>query len=128
MVIVRTLQEPRKTRPPVPASTLSHYPYVTDMGTIRMEPAARKSMDCPTLDAEIVTSDPLPTQRPRPRRRRSLAPAKERPSPQFWRPDPKWRGKCMGYAYGYPSSLDGSWKYKRDRMRKGVFAGVEIHP
>ncbi|KIM39727.1 hypothetical protein M413DRAFT_446634 [Hebeloma cylindrosporum] len=106
IVIVRTLQQPRKTRPPVSSSKLSHFPYVPDAATIRMEPAAKKSMDCPIIDAEVVTDDPLSIPRRRSRRPRGLAPAKERPLPQFWRPDPKWRGKCLGYAYGYPDRTE----------------------
>ncbi|KAF8841250.1 hypothetical protein BDN67DRAFT_967448 [Paxillus ammoniavirescens] len=52
--------------------------------------------------------------------------AKERPPPAYWRPPPALRGKCMGYALGYP----GGWlppgnepnnqRYSRDVMRKAV--------
>ncbi|KIK96035.1 hypothetical protein PAXRUDRAFT_139399 [Paxillus rubicundulus Ve08.2h10] len=52
--------------------------------------------------------------------------AKERPSPAYWRPPPALRGKCMGYALGYPGSWlppgdepKNQW-YSRDVMKKAV--------
>ena len=51
-------------------------------------------------------------------------PVKDRPLPAFWRPNPACRGKGLGYAMGYPYSSgedwDGSSRYRRDTMRKGV--------
>ncbi|KAF9223535.1 hypothetical protein BS17DRAFT_146915 [Gyrodon lividus] len=59
-------------------------------------------------------------------RRKHRKQAKERLSPAYWRPPPALRGKCMGYALGYP----GSWAppgnepksqwYTRDVMKKAA--------
>ncbi|EGN98963.1 hypothetical protein SERLA73DRAFT_24382, partial [Serpula lacrymans var. lacrymans S7.3] len=40
-------------------------------------------------------------------RRKKRRALKERPPPTFWRPDPSWRGKCQGYAIGYPGHWSG---------------------
>ena len=46
--------------------------------------------------------------------------------PTYWKPPAGLRGKCMGYALGYPgnwgntSASDGG--YVRDVMKKGVYA------
>jgi len=106
-MIVRTLQKPRKTRPPVPESDLSHFPYTYDISTISLPPVKSRTMDCPVIDAEYADATaPKLSKRNRPRRRRKGAEdARQRPPAQFWRPNPAWEGKCRGYAYGYPSNL-----------------------
>lgn len=60
------------------------------------------------------------------RRRRRWKVAHERTTPAYWKPPASLRGKCMGYALGYP----GGWGhadvpgrgYIRDTMKKGVHA------
>ncbi|KAF8199521.1 hypothetical protein BJ912DRAFT_949260 [Pholiota molesta] len=118
MMIIRTLQNPRKTRPPVPPLQLTHYPYVSDKSKIPPHPSTSKTLNVPPLTQTL--------------RRRGIVVEKERPPPQFWRPNPNLKGKCRGYAYGYPSNLSlvescgngggsGPWKYKRDTMKKGAY-------
>ncbi|OAX37616.1 hypothetical protein K503DRAFT_771316 [Rhizopogon vinicolor AM-OR11-026] len=53
----------------------------------------------------------------------------ERPPPAYWRPDSNQRGKCMGYALGYPGSWSVRYEgdprkrwYVRDMMRKAAFS------
>ncbi|KIO14950.1 hypothetical protein M404DRAFT_5962 [Pisolithus tinctorius Marx 270] len=60
------------------------------------------------------------------RRRRRRKVVHERTAPAYWKPPASLRGKCMGYALGYP----GGWGhagvpgrgYIRDSMKKGVLA------
>ena len=58
------------------------------------------------------------------RRKRSY----ERPPPAYWQPGSNQRGKCLGYALGYPGSWSARYEgdprkrwYVRDVMRKGTF-------
>lgn len=53
----------------------------------------------------------------------------EHPLPAYWRPDSNQRGKCMGYALGYPGSWSVRYEgdprkrwYVRDTMRKATFS------
>lgn len=123
VMIIRTLQSPRKTRPPVPSSMLKKYPYVSDTSSLEVDSLGSKTRSFFTLDARYANET---SQGPRKtsRRRRKTVP-KERPPPQFWRPSSTLTGKCRGYAYGYPSYLASSMgslrtRYKRDSMKKGV--------
>ncbi|KAF9565183.1 hypothetical protein CPC08DRAFT_815488 [Agrocybe pediades] len=124
LMIVQTVQDVRKTRPPVPSSMLLHHPYASCMSSVPPEPPKSRRMDCPVIDVSKVVSQ---TTRQRRKRKNGNAPAKiERPLPSFWKPNPALQGKCLGYAYGYPSSLfledvSGSHKYRRDTMKKAVF-------
>lgn len=131
MMIIRTLQNPRKTRPPVPPPQLTHYPYVSDKSKIPPHSSSSEIPECPTIDADLVPSE-VSVRNNRRRRRRGIVVEQERPPPQFWRPNPILKGKCRGYAYGYPSNLSlvesygngggsGPWKYKRDTMKKGTY-------
>ncbi|KAF9485242.1 hypothetical protein BDN70DRAFT_989038 [Pholiota conissans] len=132
MMILRTQQSPRKTRPPVPHSQLSHFPYVSDASKMPTQSPDSKIPECLTLDAEIIPSI-VSSHARRKRRRRGHTVEKERPRPQFWRPSPNLKGKCRGHAYGYPSNLSLAeshpnggesrpWKYKRDTMKNGTYS------
>ncbi|KIJ66733.1 hypothetical protein HYDPIDRAFT_26159 [Hydnomerulius pinastri MD-312] len=81
---------------------------------------------CPVLPVQSNTDR---TKSPRRKHRKN---AKERPPPAYWRPPPGARGKCMGYALGYPGSwaspaVDSSSRwYVRDTMTKAVHASPEL--
>ncbi|EDR08744.1 uncharacterized protein LACBIDRAFT_297289 [Laccaria bicolor S238N-H82] len=92
MAIIQSVQQPRKSRPPVP---VEHYPYVIGAAPPPTTTEPARSMDCPVVEIkpELVRN----------KRRRSKVVKKERLPPRFWAPNPHWRGKCCGYAYGYPS-------------------------
>jgi hypothetical protein len=87
-----------------------------------------KSKNCLRIDATFVDDHPRPKTLKRHRRKRGKMSVKDRPPPTFWRPNPACRGKGLGYAMGYPSSSasgedwDDSAQYRRDTMRKGVYA------
>ncbi|KDR76369.1 hypothetical protein GALMADRAFT_268010 [Galerina marginata CBS 339.88] len=126
MMIVRTLQNFRKTRPPVTPSALAQFPYISDISTMRLDSVKSRAMDCPVIDAVDDVTDPSPTQKRRRRKRRSILQRSDQPLPQFWRPNPSLAGKCRGYAYGYPSSLEPRQnhprrRYNRDSMKKAVY-------
>ncbi|KJA22948.1 hypothetical protein HYPSUDRAFT_138388 [Hypholoma sublateritium FD-334 SS-4] len=130
MLIMRTLQPPRKTRPPVPSSHALHYPYVPDASTLPAQPSTSKIPGCLTVDAHPAQSPKDPKRRSRRRRGVEGMVQKLRPPPQFWRPSPDMKGKCRGYAYGYPSSLPteylGVWRYRRDTMKKAAFSDSSV--
>ncbi|KAI6024881.1 hypothetical protein BKA83DRAFT_4253630 [Pisolithus microcarpus] len=79
----------------------------------------------PILPAQTTPVSGTSTARNSRRRRRRKV-AHERPAPAYWKPPVSLRGKCMGYALGYP----GGWGhadvpgrgYTRDTMKKGVHA------
>ncbi|KAH0833120.1 hypothetical protein J3R83DRAFT_12117, partial [Lanmaoa asiatica] len=54
-------------------------------------------------------------------------PMKERLPPAYWKPSPGMRGKCMGYALGYPSSWAPNRLYVRDTMKRGVESTSTCH-
>ncbi|PPQ91018.1 hypothetical protein CVT25_013943 [Psilocybe cyanescens] len=125
VMVVRTTQTPRKTRPPVESSKLVQFPYTPDISTLSVEPIKSRTMDCPSINAESTYIDASTAHRRSRRRRKTSIQDKKRPIPQFWRPSPSLTGKCRGYAYGYPgylASATGSMrvKYTRDRMKNGV--------
>ncbi|EAU85559.1 hypothetical protein CC1G_06272 [Coprinopsis cinerea okayama7 len=108
MVVLSKLQAPRTSRPPVPANQLG-YPY-----TETLKPVANLKA-CPTVEL----AQPHLSRRKRKQQRR------QRPPPAFWTPPPNVTGKCVGYAYGYPSSFSNveRWNqrgilYRRDTMKK----------
>lgn len=121
-MIVQRDQPSRKTRPPVPASRLTHYPYVSDAPALLRE--SGPSTDCPRIDATFSSFDGQLIKPQRRRRKRGKIPVKDRPVATFWRPNQACRGKGLGYAMGYPCSSDwgDSTRYRRDTMRKGVYA------
>jgi len=106
-------QEPRKTRPPVAKEHLVHLPY----GSTISPNTDFSAKACPVIDT-------TPTLKEK-RRRRKKAPAKVI-QPQYYRPDPSWRGQCHGYGFGYPSWLlvtkgikpDAQMQYRRDKLAK----------
>lgn len=124
-MIVQKFQNVRKTRPPVARARLRLYPYVSDKASIHVESPKPRTMDCPVMDVKEVD---LQSNKRRRRRRGSNRGLKEiRPPPQFWKPNPAWKGKCMGYGYGYPSSwfpeeTSENRKYRRDNMKNAVFS------
>jgi len=82
-------------------------------------PAASPHESRPSCVVLPVTS--VPEQREvagKKRKRRKIV--KERPSPAYWRPSSDLRGKCMGYALGYPSNWAPERAYVRDVMKRGV--------
>ncbi|KAF8807065.1 hypothetical protein BYT27DRAFT_7233763 [Phlegmacium glaucopus] len=124
LMIVQRLQPSRKTRPPVGSSELLHHPYVPGDPT-KLSPSNTSNAKCPSIEVLPQSS----SQKGRRRRRwKEALRAKERPPPQYYRPNPRWEGKCRGYGYGYPSSFamaegyDNTvhWKYERDTMKKIV--------
>ncbi|KAF9036147.1 hypothetical protein BJ165DRAFT_1533011 [Panaeolus papilionaceus] len=123
LAVLCTAQQPRKTRPPVPAESLQKYPYTGQPSSPSKDKPLKLPQDCPLVD--VV---PIEMSTRKPRRRNRSAKNKERPPPQFWRPDPSWGGKSLGYAYGYPSGLavtqgfgrSDHWRYQRDTMAKIV--------
>ncbi|KAF8150605.1 hypothetical protein B0H34DRAFT_729447, partial [Crassisporium funariophilum] len=125
VMVIERLQPPRKTRPPVQPTKLSHYPYTSDVSTI---PSSLGTKACQTIDGDFEPSEIHPAHRRGRRRRKGALLDKERPPPQFWTPSPLLKGKCRGYAYGYPSYLAAAegpvdktrWKYQRDTMRKAI--------
>ncbi|KAG2362710.1 hypothetical protein BDR07DRAFT_1406216 [Suillus spraguei] len=55
--------------------------------------------------------------------------SRKHPPPAYWRPDSNQRGKCVGYALGYPGSWSVRYEgdprkrwYVRDTMRKATFS------
>lgn len=115
MLVITKQQPPRKTRPPVLSSELVYHPYVSRGPT---NPALPKTEVCPVVDAK--PSGPKIKSSRRQRRKRLKESTRQRPSPQFWRPEPSWLGPCRGYAFGYPSSFGSGVEkgYQRDRMKK----------
>lgn len=100
LMIIQRQQPSRKTRPPIYSSKLLHHPYVSGACT---EPSALN-----TSSAKYPTIETVPDISPRKGRRRRRGKealgTKERPPPQYYRPNPRWVGKCRGYGYGYGSS------------------------
>ncbi|TFK75154.1 hypothetical protein BDN72DRAFT_832470 [Pluteus cervinus] len=110
---------PRTTRPPVPKSDLQVYPYAKQTTTTKVE---TKCKACPVIDA-LPMAKLSPGRRRRKRKGNSVH--KQRPPAQFWRPKAGLRGKCHGYAMGYPgSSSECAAGYIRDTMRKGLHAST----
>ncbi|TFK21161.1 hypothetical protein FA15DRAFT_624286 [Coprinopsis marcescibilis] len=111
LLVVSRLAAPRTTRPSgIPSETLV-YPYTTKTPSEE----ATKVKCCPVVEQD--QNGPRPS---RSRRKRSY----ERPPPSFWRPAPSLKGKCVGYAYGYPSSFGSveGWDergilYRRDSVK-----------
>ncbi|KAF8873998.1 hypothetical protein BD779DRAFT_1451314 [Infundibulicybe gibba] len=90
LLVLECKQQPRRTRPPVPAHQLNHFPYNakgTPYTTFGPIPA------CPIVEVTLTSLGQ------KPRRRQIISHGA--PPPAFWKPDPSWRGKCLGYAYGY---------------------------
>lgn len=127
MMVISRAQEPRATHPPVPPSHLLRFPYVRD-GLVPLDERKRKHLE--SVDGDFSHSAMAPGGGGRKRKRGKFL-GKKRPPPMFWRPNPTWGGKSLGYAMGYPSS----WaayeddcdplvkpRYRRDTMRKAVFA------
>ncbi|GLB40551.1 hypothetical protein LshimejAT787_0804220 [Lyophyllum shimeji] len=124
IMIVEYDKPSRSTRPPVPATLLNHHPY-NHGSVLTTEPSAR-SMECLLIQANLSlsttpTSTTATTKR---KRRRGKMLRKERPPPAFWRPNPAVRGKSLGYAMGFPCSLDAlrngddkGNRYPRDTMK-----------
>ncbi|KIM62763.1 hypothetical protein SCLCIDRAFT_1214875 [Scleroderma citrinum Foug A] len=75
------------------------------------------------VQASSRTTTPL-ARSSRRRRRRKLE--QKKPPPTYWKPPVGLRGKCMGYALGYPSNWGNTGVpgggYSRDVMKKGVYA------
>lgn len=75
------------------------------------------------VQASSGTTTPL-ARNSRRRRRRKLE--QKKPPPTYWKPPVGLRGKCMGYALGYPSNWGNTGVpgggYSRDVMKKGVYA------
>lgn len=79
-LILTSLQKQRKTRPPVPPTEPSYYPYVSDPSV--MNPQAQpKSKISPVVDIEIMPPN-APKSR-RQRRKRLRESKKERPDPRL---------------------------------------------
>ncbi|KAF9496830.1 hypothetical protein BDN71DRAFT_1505500 [Pleurotus eryngii] len=70
----------------------------------------------PVLNVTLSPGDAAHPNEIKRRRKRVRAKAKkaERPSPKYWAPDPTWGGKCLGYAFGYPSHLNNADSYDYD--------------
>ncbi|KAL4066744.1 hypothetical protein J3A83DRAFT_223743 [Scleroderma citrinum] len=60
------------------------------------------------------------------RRCRRKSEQEKRPPPVYWKPPTGLRGKCLGYALGYPSNWGNTsvsrGRYTRDVMKRGVHA------
>ena len=110
LMIIQRRQPSRKTRPPVVSSKLLHHPYVSGAFT---EPPP---LNTKYLIIEAQFGVPEISKR---RRRRKGKERKERAPPQYYRPNPRWEGKCRGYGFGYPSSfaMTDKWKYERDTLK-----------
>ncbi|KAJ7227066.1 hypothetical protein GGX14DRAFT_418006, partial [Mycena pura] len=93
MMLVRRLQSPRKTRPPVPRSQLQRSAYVPAPPA----PSLVASASIPTVD--ISAGSGLP-HKARQRRRRKKE-ERVRPQATFWRAPVGCGGKSLGYAMGY---------------------------
>ncbi|KDQ24617.1 hypothetical protein PLEOSDRAFT_1107548 [Pleurotus ostreatus PC15] len=70
----------------------------------------------PVLNVTPVPGDAAHSSEIKRKRKRVRAKAEktERPSPNYWAPDPAWGGKCLGYAFGYPSHLNNAYSYDYD--------------
>ncbi|KAG2147702.1 hypothetical protein DEU56DRAFT_785502 [Suillus clintonianus] len=107
----------------------------------RHRTARRQTLRPPILDAIDsphslrATCIVLPTGLPEDSHHKTRAkavtkkPSFERPPPAYWRPDSHQRGKCVGYALGYPGSWSVRYEgdprkrwYVRDTMRKAAFS------
>jgi hypothetical protein len=115
LIVISTSRPPRRIR--LPLSHKANRPTEKEDET--------KAKCCPVVDAE-----PEPQRKTRSRGRRKPV---ERPPPTFWRPSPGLKGKCQGYAYGYPSSFSAmeDWDsrgitYQRDKMRR--IEACNVHP
>ncbi|KAI6099811.1 hypothetical protein F5141DRAFT_1010349, partial [Pisolithus sp. B1] len=88
-------------------------------------PHELKTTCVPILPAQTIRSGGTSAARSSRRRRRRKV-VHERPAPAYWKPPASLRGKCMGYALGYPGGwghADGLGRgYTRDTMKKGVHA------
>ncbi|KAF5382195.1 hypothetical protein D9615_004253 [Tricholomella constricta] len=100
IAVVECVKPPRSTRPPVNASHLRHHPY--NNGPVLPTNLPVRRMECPTVP--VIST--LSTTRTKHKRRKGKASRKERPPPTFWRPNPAVGGKSLGYAMGFPCSLE----------------------
>ncbi|KAF9466497.1 hypothetical protein BDZ94DRAFT_172121 [Collybia nuda] len=123
IMVLQKDQQFRKTRPPVPASRLSQYPYV-EHGPLPSMVAVTNIPDCPVVQIDSPKSSISKNEKRR-RRKKVTKSMQVRPPPSFWRPNPAHGGKSLGYAMGYPCSLSlppsrSQTQYPRDTMRKGI--------
>ena len=101
LMLVQRRQPCRKTRPPVNPSELMHHPYVSGASL----PLNTIKAKCPCIETQSGEPERSPRKGRRRRRWKEALRAKERPPPQYYRPNLRWEGKCRGYGYGYPSSF-----------------------
>ena len=115
LMVVQRQQPARKTRPPVGSSELIHHPYVSGVSL----PLNTIKVKCPSIEVQPEEPESSPRKGRRRRRWKEALRAKERPPPQYYRPNSKWEGKCRGYGYGYPSSFAHTvyWKYEKDTLK-----------
>ncbi|KAG6330833.1 hypothetical protein ID866_8256 [Astraeus odoratus] len=94
-------------------------------GVTRPSPHEIKTSCVPIVPVQTIAHSSTTTPRSS-RRRRRRKQVQKKPLPAYWRAPSDMRGKCMGYAMGYP----GSWRYSgtpatayvRDTMKRGVNA------
>jgi len=113
IMIVEKTQPFRATRPPVHSSQLPGPPYTSDSPAISAPQSKSYSVQ---ISSCSITDGLVVERRPHKKGREQT----ECPQPIFWRPESSWRGKCLGYAYGYPSSWAPEVPYTRDTIRKAV--------
>ncbi|KAG5635969.1 hypothetical protein H0H81_009538 [Sphagnurus paluster] len=125
LMIIEHDKPSRSTRPPVPESYLRHHPYHN--GPIGLTSTSYRAR-CPVIPASFDTLNKSVMSTKRKRKRGKMARI-ERPPPAFWRPNPAVGGKSLGYAMGFPCSVevllngsDESSQYQRDTMRKCVLS------
>ncbi|RDB26328.1 hypothetical protein Hypma_006923 [Hypsizygus marmoreus] len=130
MLIVERDQLPRATRPPVPPFQLNRHPYGPRNSDLT-DHLSSKSMHCPLVRIDRPPSNTVEVENKRKRHRRGKLFQKERPPPSFWRPNPPCSGKSLGYAMGYPCSIealengtDERSGYQRDTMRTCTYFTV----
>jgi hypothetical protein len=98
-----------------------HHPYVSGASS----PLNTIKAKCPSIEAQFGVLESSARKGRRQRRWKEAMCVKERPLPQYYRPNFTWEGKCRGYGYGYPSSFAMAegydhtvyWKYKRDTIK-----------
>ncbi|KAG1747050.1 uncharacterized protein EDB91DRAFT_1115975 [Suillus paluster] len=100
-----------------------------------LRPSILSALDSPhSLRATCICLPTVLSQDSRPHHKTRAKAIKkrsyERPSPAYWRPASNQRGKCVGYALGYPGSWSVRYEgdprkrwYVRDTMRKAAFSG-----
>ncbi|KAH6913295.1 hypothetical protein BKA70DRAFT_718229 [Coprinopsis sp. MPI-PUGE-AT-0042] len=128
LLVLSKLQPPRSTRPPGVDTSSLHYPY--NATTFPQSESLPKAKCCPIFDippSAPAASTPSSADPPHPNSRRSRKRRRlqDRPPPSFWKPPANVKGKCLGYAYGYPSSYANieEWQergivYRRDILKR----------